>query len=129
MPGRYPRTGRSIARPVHRRIFPRGGTGTCPPYEPADLEKPAVRIRRPGRRPRDARRTARAPDDPARAGSGQESWTTARARESTRESPDRAVSPTSTRLSSSFSSTTPLTVMVAPSSSSGTTTMEEKRTP
>lgn len=58
-----------------------------------------------------------------------DSWTTARALDRTRESLDLAVRATTTRLSSSFSSTTPLTVMTAPWSSSGTTTMEENRTP
>src|ERR1039457_502867 len=55
--------------------------------------------------------------------------TTARARVSTLASAERAVSASTARLPSSFSSTRALTSMVAPVSSSGTTTMEENRTP
>ena len=47
----------------------------------------------------------------------------------TMASADRAVSASTTRLPSSFSSTGPLTSMVAPASSSGTTTIEDIRTP
>ena len=51
--------------------------------------------------------------------------TTARARLSTLASPDFAVSATATRLPSSLSSIVPLTSMLAPVSSSGTTTMAQ----
>jgi len=57
------------------------------------------------------------------------SRTTARDRVSTLSPADRAVSATTTRLSSSFSSMMPLTSMVTKPSSSGTTTGAENRTP
>src|SRR5262249_45972604 len=55
--------------------------------------------------------------------------TTARARVSTLAPPETAVRLSVTRLPSSFSSTVPLTSIVAPTSSSGTTTGAENRTP
>src|SRR5580704_485138 len=60
---------------------------------------------------------------------GYGSRTTARARVRTLASPERAVSASTTRLPSSFSSIWPLISTVAPASSSGTTTIEENRTP
>jgi len=83
---------------------------------------------RPTRRSAEPPGAARAGRNPGR-GCAQGRRTTARALVSTLVSPDLAVSASTTRLPSSFSSTVPLTSIVAPVSSSGTTTGEENRTP